>query len=434
MDSDLTLQPQSLVSMLRSIAAGEQTAEQWINACFDRIEAREDAVGAWQHRLTRDEYLTRYQAQQDFFTTSVLKGLPVGIKDIIDTKEMPTEMGSSIHQGRIPADDATCVELIKQAGGIILGKTVTTEFAYFKAGKTGNPVDTERTPGGSSSGSAAAVADNMVPVSVGSQTAASVIRPAAYCGTIGYVASRGELSLRGGQPLAQSLDSLGLYGREVADIQLLRSVLLRQATPENWQSTLNTSELKRVLVCDGSLVGDVSIDMQEALASLAEKLEKQGVAIERLGQTEQVRQLVRCHEQIMAWEVCRNLAYESQFPEQLSEPLQALLANGLAMERSEYLNALRQVQELGGWLNQALAQVDVILTPAAPGVAPLKTDGTGSPHMSRPWQVLGLPTVTIPGFSDQSGLPLGLQLVGQAHDDDALLAHASWVLNTVMTK
>lgn len=430
MNSTATLP--GLVEMLRTIAQGERSAEDWIHTCFDRIEAREDQVGAWQYRLSRDEYLAYYHEHQALLSTRVLKGLPVGIKDIIDTKGMPTAMGSTIHQGRIPVDDATCVELIKQAGGIVLGKTVTTEFAYFKAGKTTNPVDSDRTPGGSSSGSAAAVADGMVPMSIGSQTAASVIRPAAYCGTIGYVASRGELSLRGGQPLAQSLDSLGLYGAKVEDIQLLRAILLR--TDSTLEALPQAIPLQRVLVCPGRLVGEVSVEMEHALSLLSARLEDHGVVVDVMADTDNIRRLVHCHEQIMAWEVCRNLAYESRHQEQLSQPLQTLLTNGLAMERKEYIDALNQVTELALWLKQQLSSYDAILTPAAPGIAPLSTQGTGSPHMSRPWQVLGLPTVTLPGYTNKQGLPLGLQLVGYQREDDVLLAQAKWLLTSIYQK
>lgn len=192
MNQNNSLNTLGLRQALLAIDQGRCTAEDIINACFDRIEAREDAVGAWAFRLTREEYLQHYRENREFYAASVLKGLPVGVKDIIDTADMPTEMGSAIHQGRQPVDDASCVALIRQAGGMVLGKTVTTEFAYFKPGKTANPRDLERTPGGSSSGSAAAVADWMLPLALGSQTAASVVRPAAYCGVLGYVGSRGS--------------------------------------------------------------------------------------------------------------------------------------------------------------------------------------------------------------------------------------------------
>ena len=292
MNTKIALNEMGLCQMLRAIEEGACTTEAVIHACFDRIEAREPDVGAWQVKRSRDEYLAYYQADKAFFDRSLLKGLPLGVKDIIDTQEMPTEMGSSIHTGRQPIEDATCVTLIRAAGGIVLGKTVTTEFAYFKPGKTKNPADLERTPGGSSSGSAAAIVDNMVPMSLGSQTAASVIRPAAYCGAIGYVGSRGEFSLRGGQPLAQSLDSLGLFARHVEDIQLLRAILLRQPVSIKPSAALAP---KCVLVCHGKLVGDTSPAMENATQKAIKILKAQGVKVIELDADNRIKDMVNHH-------------------------------------------------------------------------------------------------------------------------------------------
>src|SRR5690554_2014153 len=252
----------SLTQALQLIESGQSSTEAILQACLERIEEREPEVGAWQYRLDTRACLELYRANRAFYDNSLLKGLPIGIKDIIDTADMPTEMGSPIHTGRRPVDDASCVALLRQAGGIILGKTVTTEFAYFKPGKTANPRDLTRTPGGSSSGSAAAVADGMVPVALGSQTAASVIRPAAYCGTVGYVGTRGEFSLRGIQPLGQSLDSLGLFSRRVEDIELLRAVLLRQPDPLAVTEPLVP---RQVLFCRGDAAGEIDPDMVDAM-------------------------------------------------------------------------------------------------------------------------------------------------------------------------
>ncbi|RQW62373.1 amidase [Vibrio viridaestus] len=423
MDKVHSLNKLGLVEMLKGIEAGDFTACDIINACFDQIDARETDVGAWQFKLSREDFLAQYRQNETFYQQSLLKGLPVGIKDIIDTKGMPTEMGSGIHNGRIPGDDATCVELIKQAGGIVLGKTVTTEFAYFKPGKTKNPADLSRTPGGSSSGSAAAVADNMVPITLGSQTAASVIRPAAYCGSIGYVASRGDFSLRGCQPLAQSLDSLGAYARRIEDLQFLRSILLRTSVNSQVLSAIKPT---KILFCLGEQVGDVDPEMEQALKSVASTLAEQSVELVPLEDQGRIRRLVSCHETIMAWEVCRNLAKESLQPESMSEPLQALMKNGLAMSRADFIAAQNEVSQIQAWLKATMQGADAILAPAAPGVAPVGHEKTGAPHMSRPWQVLGLPTVTLSGVTNKDHLPLGLQLIGQQRADEALLQIAKW--------
>jgi len=422
--SKVNLKELGLSQALGAIAAGDCTAEELINAYYDQIEARETEVGAWQFLLSREEYLQKYQQNKAFYQNSVLQGLPVAIKDIIDTRCMPTEMGSSIHRGRQPVDNASCVTLLTQAGGIILGKTVTTEFAYFQPGKTRNPKDLKRTPGGSSSGSAASVADFMVPVALGSQTAASVIRPAAYCGVVGYVGSRGEYSLRGIQPLAQSLDSLGLFARRVEDIELLRSILLLQPKI----SSVTCDRPYRILVCQGDIIGRSDPDMDIALKQFSDCLHQAGAEIIEMSSCDSIQRLVEHHENIMAWEVVRNLSYEAEYDEQVSEALKGLFEKGRKMTHESYQKSLKEVAEIGHWLwsDPKHLGVNVILAPAAPGVAPLGHVSTGQPHMSRPWQVLGLPVVTLPGITDKQGLPLGLQLIGQARQDDQLLAISRW--------
>ncbi|MDK2776614.1 MAG: amidase [Pseudomonadota bacterium] len=411
----------SLQQMLQAIEQQECSATDIINACFDRLESRESEVGAWQYRLSREAYLQHYRAQQSFYQQSLLKGLPVGIKDIFDTADMPTEMGSVIHKGRQPAEDASCVTHIRQAGGIILGKTVTTEFAFFQPGKTANPRDLQRTPGGSSSGSAAAVADGMVPVALGSQTAASVIRPAAYCGAVGYVGSRGEFSLRGAQPLAQSLDSLGLFARSAADIALLRSLLLLQP-----QTQLQTQRAPRILLCPGEVIGDTDAAMHHALQQAAQRLAAAGAEVTEISNAGYLHDLVTHHATIMGYEVCRNLAAEALHAQDLSTPLAQLMENGRRIPYHDYIAALTAADQACHTLWPADAAYDVVLTPAAPGAAPVGLAATGAPHMSRPWQAMGLPVINLPGMYDDQGLPLGLQLAGRRHADDQLLQIAAW--------
>ncbi len=413
----------SLTQALQLIKNQECSAETLISAYYDRVAEREAQVGAWQHLKDKAAFMADYEANKAFYQASPLQGLPVGIKDIIDTASMPTEMGSPIHKGRQPIDDATCVHILQSAGAQVMGKTVTTEFAYFKPGKTHNPKDLNRTPGGSSSGSAAAVADNMVPIALGSQTAASVVRPAAYCGAVGYVGTRGEYSLRGIQPLAQSLDSLGMFANYVEDIQLLRSVILKRPLAAD-----GVEAKPRILLCRGELVGETSDEMAAALNELAERMRAQGAEIIEMDACDLIKRLIDCHHTIMAWEAFRNLNYEAGHPDQMSVPLQELMQMGREMERSVYLGALDQVAKIGHWLwsNPEHAGVDAILAPAAPGVAPEGHASTGQPHMSRPWQALGLPTVTVPGMTDTAGVPLGLQLIGRSRQDDQLLALARW--------
>lgn len=418
----------SLLEMLKGIESGAFLALDVISDCFEHVERQEPEVMAWKCRLTWEQYLAEYLQNKAFYQTSPLKGLPLGVKDIIDTADFPTEMGSPIHYGRQPVDDASCVAALKRAGAIVLGKTVTTEFAYFQAGVTRNPADPKRTPGGSSSGSAAAVAANMVPMALGSQTAASVIRPAAFCGTVGYVGTRGEYSLRGGQPLAQSLDSLGVFARDPGDINLLRSLLLQQP-PVNGGDSRRPQKPVRMMVCSGVCLGDVSDDMSAALELQAQKAAAAGVDIVAMPQSlaVQVGALVEHHICIMAWEVCRNLVVEAQQPEKLSPAMRGLIESGLSMSRQDYLASLQQVDVVYRTMLTVFEDYDAILTPAAPGVAPLAEVGTGAPHMSRAWQALGLPVVSLVGSVDSQALPLGLQLVGRPRFDDLLLGHAAWM-------
>lgn len=251
-----------LHQLLHALHTGEASLPEIVASFYERIAIRDDRIGAWQYLIDQDDYLAEYESRSDFYKASPLMGLPFAVKDVIDTAGIPTTMGSAIHQDRIPDMDASCVTAMKAAGGILMGKTVTTEFAYFQAGKTNNPHDAERTPGGSSSGSAAAVADFMVPVAFGTQTAASVIRPASYCGCIGYVGSKNEFSLRNIQPLAHSLDSLGILSNDVLDTLLLRNILLHK--PLNL-STPGAQAACVFGVFSGQALGDVQDKMLETL-------------------------------------------------------------------------------------------------------------------------------------------------------------------------
>lgn len=421
--SSKSLNQLSLTEAITAIESGTSTAEDIINAYYDQIEMREPQVSAWQYSLTREQYLKKYQANKEFYKDSLLKGLPFGVKDTIDTASMPTEMGSKLHEGRQPVDDASCVALIQQAGGIILGKTVTTEFAYFQPGRTANPKNLKHTPGGSSSGSAAAVADYMVPAALGSQTAASVIRPAAYCGTVGYVGSCGEFSSRGIQPLAQSFDSLGFFARSVDDVVMLRSVLLSNSDVNSAKPV----KPKRILICPGKNVGDTDEDMNLAMTELVGQLQQHEIETPELDSCDFIKRVVSNHETVMAYEVYRNLATERQYPEALSESFLGLLNEGSSVSRGEYLSALMNIGKTARWLWHHDPNIDVIIAPAAPGAAPEGLSSTGRPHMSRAWQAMGLPVITLPGFTNSNGLPLGIQIIGKARDDDSLLQIASWL-------
>ncbi len=415
---------QPLHRLLHALNTGDASLPEIVTSFYQRIATREPLVQAWQYLIDEEDYLAEYESNKAFYQASPLKGLPFAVKDVIDTAGIPTSMGSAIHAERIPSMDASCVTAMKAAGGILMGKTVTTEFAYFQAGKTNHPHDAERTPGGSSSGSAAAVADYMVPIAFGTQTAASVIRPASFCGCVGYVGSRGEFSLRNIQPLAQSLDSLGIISNHVLDTQLIRDVLLQKSLQA---AVVAAKPALNFAVLDGQNLGEVSVEMLEALAQCQQTLLGHGHTQVAFPFAAEAMELTALHGQIMAFEVARNLVFEQQHTG-LSEHMQGLLHTGLALSYGEYIAALARVEAIKQILLQWMGEqkIDVILAPAAAGIAPLKTTGTGAPFMSRAWQVLGLPTVSLPLAYHQK-MPLGLQLIAQPHADDVLLQQARYV-------
>ncbi|UOO90132.1 amidase [Vitreoscilla massiliensis] len=408
-----------LTELLKLLDTGAVTVPEIIRSYYHRIAEREPEVLAWQYLVSQENYLAQYEAQREFYEQSALKGLPFAVKDVIDTAHIPTRMGSDIHNLRIPAMDASCVTAIKAAGGIVMGKTVTTEFAYFKAGKTNNPHDKTRTPGGSSSGSAAAVADFMVPFAFGTQTAASVIRPAAYCGSVGYVGSKNEYSLRNIQPLAQSLDSLGIISNDVNDTLFIRNILLQKSP-----AAVSLPSSLRFSSFDGSALGPIEDGMALALQNFVGKLSQQGHQAQVFEHSDAIAELTTLHGDIMAYEVARNLVYETSTG-QISAQLNDLIKTGLALPYEAYVAKVARVEVLKQALLQWWQQhnIDVLIAPAAPGVAPLKETGTGAPFMSRPWQVLGLPTVTIP-LTNTGTLPLAVQLIGKPKSDDFILTAA----------
>ena len=410
-----------LTQLLKLLDAGTVTLPEIMRSYYHRIAEREPEVLAWQYLVSLENYLAEYTARREFYEQSVLKGLPFAVKDVIDTAHIPTRMGSDIHNLRIPTMDASCVSAIKAAGGILMGKTVTTEFAYFKAGKTNNQHDKTRTPGGSSSGSAAAVADFMVPFAFGTQTAASVIRPAAYCGSIGYVGSKNEYSLRNIQPLAQSLDSLGIISNDVNDTLFIRNILL-QRNPATQASAF--PEQLRFSSFDGSALGPIEDGMAQALQGLVSQLSAQGHQALNFEHTAAIIELTALHGDIMAYEVARNLVYEISTG-QISAQLNDLIKIGLALPYEDYVAKVARVETLRQTVLQWWQEqnIDVLIAPAAPGMAPLKESGTGAPFMSRPWQVLGLPTVTVP-MRSSGAMPLAVQLIGKPKCDDFILAAA----------
>ncbi|WP_210587654.1 amidase [Streptomyces sp. GESEQ-35] len=359
-----------------------------------RLEQTEPEIRAWV-RVDADGASAAARQVAD----GPLHGLPFGVKDIIDVAGLPTECGSVLRRGRVAEGDAWLVDRLRQAGAVPLGKTVTTEFAYFQPGPTRNPHNPAHTPGGSSSGSAAAVAAGVVPLALGSQTAGSLTRPASYCGVAGYVAPVGAWSTQGFTGLSPSLDAPGLLAARVAD--------LAAAIEAVDGTTAEDPRSMRVLVWRGTELADIDPAMLDVLERTARAL-----GADALDPVLSTPELADAHAVVMAYEAARTLAAEARHPESLSSHLNNLLERGRKTPEDEYRAALITARTARAAVLKLLTRVDAILGPAAPGPAPHGLDATGNPVLSRPWQLLGLPVVTVPGHRDPHGMPLGLQLVG----------------------
>lgn len=405
----------------RAIAAGELTAEALVTACLERIDARDSDIGAWVH-VDPDAALAQARARDAEPPRGPLHGVPVGVKDIIDTAGQPTERGSPIHAGRVPDRDAACVAGLRRAGAVVLGKTVTTEFATSHPGGTANPHDLTRTPGGSSSGSAAAVADGMVPLALGTQTSGSIVRPAAFCGVFGLKPTLGAVPLGGVQPLSPTLDTLGVLARDIDDLVM--------ALPALGGATVTAplpTDPVRIGFSRTPLWESMEDKAAERVLDVVEELERAGVVTERIGLPASFAGLVEAQLTIFAVESAQSLRreYEDHF-DRLSEFLKGWLARGRATPRSEYLAALDHRARVGQAVAPVWDVVDALLVPAVPGEAPVGLDHTGDPVFCRGWTTLGVPAVAVPGLSGPEGLPLGLQVVAPpGHDAVAVAAGAA---------
>jgi len=415
-------------------ALSELSSEALVRACLERIEAREPVVGAWAF-LDAEAALAQARERDAEAPRSALHGLPFAVKDIFDTADMPTEYGSPIHAGRRPRVDAACVRRLREAGAVVLGKTVTTEFATYRPPRTVNPLDPERTPGGSSSGSAAAVADGMVPLALGSQTAGSTIRPASFCGCFGFKPTHGAVDLGGALRLSARLDTIGAMARSAADLELLLDALLDPAPgagrsgaehpPAAPWSGADAGAPRFALVRTRHWeLADTS--GRAAVERAAALLEAAGAEVAETVLPAPFDGLTDAQTTIMAFDCARSLAAEREHHgERLSVPLRELLDQGAATGDDEYRDAVALAERCRAQLGEALAGADAILTPAAIGEAPPR-DSTGDPVFCRAWTLLGTPAVSVPGMSGEHGLPVGIQLVGAPGSDRALLAVAAW--------
>jgi Asp-tRNA(Asn)/Glu-tRNA(Gln) amidotransferase A subunit family amidase len=407
----------------RKLATREITAAALLGDCLERIADRESVVRAWTY-LDADAAMRRARALDLQASTGPLHGLPIGVKDLFDTADMPTAYGSPIYSGHHPRADAACIALARAAGAIIVGKTVTTEFATFHPGPTRNPHDTAHTPGGSSSGSAAAVADLMVPLSIGSQTAGSIIRPAAFCGVVGYKPTLGTISRAGAKMLSDSLDTVGVFARSVPDAALLVASLSGR---RGWLIDPARSDIPRIGLCRTPQWDRVKPEAVTAYEDAARALRAAGASVREVELSRPFAGLFDAQIAIMEREAAEALSYERLAHRgSLSDELIAMMTAGLAVSAQRYDAARTLAREGRAALAGMFGGVDVLLAPSTIGEAPAGT-ATGDPALNRMWTLLHAPCVHVPTGVGPRGLPLGVTIVGPAGGDRAALLAADWI-------
>jgi Asp-tRNA(Asn)/Glu-tRNA(Gln) amidotransferase A subunit family amidase len=407
----------------RRIARREITSEALVRDCLDRVASREAAVRAWAF-VDAELALSQARERDRGPVGGPLHGVPVGVKDVLDTADMPTQMGSPIYEGWRPAADAACVALARAAGAVVLGKTVTAELAGMTPGETRNPLDPSRTPGGSSSGSAAAVADVMVPLALGTQTGGSVLRPASFCGIVGYKPSFGRYNRSGLKMAAESLDTIGSMARTIDDIELLDAVLVG-ATPQK-PEPLRTPP--RIGLCRTPLWSTALPETVAAVEDSAARLARAGARVREVALPEAFAGLAGERDVLGSVERSRAIAHEwHQHRERLSERMRRAVELGLGTSEDDYRALLRLAEDCRAKLADVFRDFDMLLAPCVPGEAPKGLASTGDPKLQRLWTVLHVPALTLPTHKGPSGLPVGIQLVAPALADLRLFDSARWV-------
>lgn len=435
----IALNAMSAMEAAAAIRDGEITSEELVSACLEAVDAIDPAVQAWayldpEYALSQAREADRQRHQG--MPVGPLHGVPVGIKDIFDTHDMPTEDGTPLHAGRTPAHDATAVAHLRQAGAIIMGKTVTTELAVYTPGKTRNPHDPARTPGGSSSGSAAAVASGMVPLAVGTQTNGSVIRPASYCGVVGYKPSHGLISRYRVLPLSRRLDHVGVFARSVEDAALLAEQMMvfddrdGDMHPLPRQNLLGTACQEpltppRFAFVKTGAWEQAEPDVVEGFAELNDFLGERVEEIELPALFDNTQVWHRC---IMEADLAANLQREyERGGDRVSQVLREMISRGNRTLALDYNSALARIPTLNAILAEILLEYDAIITPAVMGEAPQGLESTGSPVFCTPWSLLGTPAISLPLLQGTNGMPIGVQLVSAKGDDARLLRTARWL-------
>ena len=410
-----------------------------VKACLARIEQTDGTIKAWAH-LDPEQALEQ-AAEMDRirragYAVGALHGVPVGLKDIVDTAGMPTQRGTPIFAGRQPDSDAAIVERLRDAGAVIMGKTVTTELAFLNPSHTRNPHNADRTPGGSSSGSAAAVAAHHVPLAVGTQTNGSVIRPASFCGVYGFKPTRGVISRRGILQTSVSLDQVGVFARSLGDVALLSDAMggydqtdptsFARPRPAMARGAAETAPVEPDFAFfDMPFHDRLASDTREGLDAVMETLGKQ---VARLQPADTMAGLVAVQATIHEYEICMHLAdtFDAHWS-QVSPLLQGVVERGRQISKAQYEDALAVKASAEKFFADFFVEFDAIIAPSAAGEAPLSEQGTGDPVFCTLWTLAGLPSITLPLLVGDNDLPIGVQLIGPAEKDDRLLRTAGWL-------
>ena len=424
---------------VQAIASGRLSSVDLVKSCLAQIADTDASINAWAY-LDPESALAQAaecdRIRKAGLGTGPLHGLPVGLKDVIDTRDMPTQRGTDIFKDRQPDKDARLVERLRESGAVIMGKTVTTELAFVHANDTRNPHNPEHSPGGSSSGSAAAVAACQVPLAVGTQTNGSVIRPASFCGTFGFKPTRGVISRAGVLKTSDSLDQVGCFGRSLEDVALLTDALAGYDQADSCSFARPRPQMRAGAQAEAPVAPDLvwfnlpfydrlSPDAHEGMEAVLDVL---GPRITRMAAADTLANLVAVQARIHEYEVCQHEAavFDANF-EDLSRELQLIVARGRKISEAEYTDALAVKASAQTFFDELFVEFDAIIAPCATGEAPKFGSGTGDPIFCTLWTLAGLPCVSLPLLVGDNNLPIGVQLIGPIEKDDRLLRTARWL-------
>ena len=429
----------SLEELAEKIKSGQLSSVEVCEKYIDRIKKFEKDVKAWAHfdkKVLLEKATEADEHRRAGKPTGSLHGVPIAIKDIIGTVDMPTECGTVIRKGKSYSQNAEIIDLLHASGAIVMGKTATSELAYLGPPATTNPHDKNRTPGGSSSGSAASVASFMAPASIGSQTGGSVIRPASYCGVVGYKPSYGLISRNGVLRTSFSLDQIGMFGRKVEDVAMLAKVLIKKdkydASTIHYSTENILSETKKGPIFEPKFIfyktdhwKIIDKKSRESFEYFIKSFKKN---IEIFDTPSYFKDIHKYHQIIHETDLANNFSiYYKKFKKKLSKYMQDAISNGNKYTAKEYAEAIDFMKRSYESYEEVFEDYHGVLSPSSPGVAPKGLKSTGTAEFNKVWSYLGTPCISLPLLEGENNLPLGVQLIGNKYDDHRFLGVAKWL-------